>query len=155
MLKGTIKSSAWIVALYAMVSMAPAMAADSSNWVARAAIWEKDFNSDNLKGIVALYAADGCRMPPNAKTAQGAEAILASLQSAKDHGVAKIKIGVTSASSAGNLSYGTGTFEVSDASGKQIDQGKWMAVAKKSNGKWITQCDIWNSDVPMPSDKAK
>jgi ketosteroid isomerase-like protein len=155
MFKKSINGSAWILALYAIAAAAPALAADTSGWAARAVTWEKEFNADNLKGVVALYAADGCRMQPHAETAQGSEAILASLQSAKDHGVAKVKIAVTSTETSGNLAYATGTFEVSDADGKQLDHGKWMGVAKKMNGNWKTQCDIWNSDLPMPSDKAK
>jgi ketosteroid isomerase-like protein len=156
MLKKAINYSAWILTLYAMGAAAPALAAGALDWVARAATWEKDFNADNLKGVVALYDADGYRMPPHEnKTAQGGEAILASLKSLKEHGVAKVKISVTAAESAGSLSYATGTFEVASADGKQLDHGKWMAVAKKFSGKWKTQCDIWNSDMPMPSDKAK
>jgi ketosteroid isomerase-like protein len=155
MLQKTINGSAWILAFYTMVAAAPALAADASGWAARAAIWEKEFNADNLKGVVALYADDGYRMPPNAETVQGSEAILASLQSAKDHGVAKIKIAVTSAETSGNLSYATGTFAVSGADGKQTDHGKWMGVSKKLNGKWKTKCDIWNSDIAMPGAKAK
>jgi len=155
MLQKTITGSAWILALYTMVAAAPALAADASGWAARAATWEKEFNADNLKGVVALYADDGYRMPPNAETAQGSEAILASLQSAKDHGVAKVKVAVTSAETSGNLSYATGTFAVSGADGKQTDHGKWMGVSKKLHGKWKTQCDIWNSDIAMPSAKAK
>jgi ketosteroid isomerase-like protein len=154
-LKKTINCSAWIWALYAMGVAAPALAADASDWAGRAVTWEKAFNSDNLKGVVAMYAVDGYRMPPHEKTAQGSDAILASLKSAKDHGVAKAKISVTAAESVGNFSYATGTFEVAGADGKQLDHGKWMGVAKKQNGKWITQCDIWNSDMPMPSANAK
>jgi ketosteroid isomerase-like protein len=155
MLKKTINGFAWILALYAIVAAAPALAADASDWAARAAIWEKEFNAGHLKGVVALYAVDGCRMPPNAKTVQDSEAILASLQSAKEHDVAKVKVAVTSAETSGNLSYATGTFEVLGADGKSLDHGKWMGVSKKLHGKWRTQCDIWNSDMPMQSDKAK
>jgi ketosteroid isomerase-like protein len=129
--------------------------ADASGWAARAVIWETAFNADSLEAVVALYAADGCRMPPNAPTAQGSEAILASLQSAKDHGIAKVRIAVTSAESSGSLANATGTFELSGADGKQLDHGKWMGMAMKTNGKWKTQCDIWNSDLPAPANTTK
>ena len=137
------------------IATTPTLAADTSDWADRAATWEKDFNADNLKGVVALYAGDGCRMPPHASTAQGSEGILASLKLAKDQGVASIKITVASAESSGNLSYAKGSFEVSSAEGKPLDHGKWMGVSKKLNGKWLTQCDIWNSDLPIPSNKAQ
>ncbi len=31
-----------------------------------------------------------------------------------------------------------------------LDHGKWMVASKKINGTWKTQCDIFNSDMPMP-----
>src|ERR1700688_1229883 len=79
MLRKTINCSAWIFALYAMGAVTPALAADASGWAARAVTWENAFNGDDLKGVVALYAADGYRMPPHEKAVQGSEAILASL----------------------------------------------------------------------------
>jgi len=99
---------------------------------------------------VALYASDGCRMPPNQELVLGDDAILAQLKAGKDRGAAKLKITVTSAESSGDLGYGTGTFVITGADGAHVDHGKWMLVSKKSNGVWKTQCDIFNSDMPMP-----
>jgi ketosteroid isomerase-like protein len=44
---------------------------------ARAAVWEKKYNAGNLAAVQALYATDGCRMPPNQEAVHGSEAILA------------------------------------------------------------------------------
>lgn len=151
MLKKTINCSAWIFALYLMAAAAAAPAADTSDWGARAATWEKEYNANNLKGVVALYAADGCRMPPNAKIDHGSDAIMAELKAFKDKGVAKVKISIATTETVGSFAYATGTFEIATADGKQLDHGKWMGVSKKVKGKWKTQCDIWNSDMPMPS----
>jgi ketosteroid isomerase-like protein len=137
--------------LAAVLAAVPAAAADSSGLAARAATWEKEYNADNLAGVMALYASDGCRMPPNQEAVHGSDAILAQLKSGKDRGLAKVKIAVTSAESSGDLGYGTGTYVITGADGSHIDHGKWMLVSKKSNGVWKTQCDIFNSDVPMPA----
>lgn len=94
-------------------------------------------------------------MPPKAKTAQGSEAILAQLKAGKEQGAAKIKIAVTTAETSGNWGYGSGTYEVLSADGKQIDQGKWMDVSKKLKGTWKIYCDIWNSNLPAPATQAK
>jgi ketosteroid isomerase-like protein len=140
-----------ILMLAAVLAAVPAAAADSSGLAARAATWEKEYNADNLAGVVALYASDGCRMPPNQEAVHGSDAILAQLKSGKDRGLAKVKIAVTSAESSGDLGYGTGTYVITGADGSHIDHGKWMLVSKKSNGVWKTQCDIFNSDMPMPA----
>ena len=139
-----------VLMLVAVLAAVPAAAADSSGLAARAATWEKEYNADNLAGVVALYASDGCRMPPNQELVRGGDAILAQLKAGKDRGAAKVKITVTSAESSGDLGYGTGTFVITGADGAHVDHGKWMLVSKKSNGVWKTQCDIFNSDMPMP-----
>ena len=155
MLEKRIKCCAWILMLCAILAAAPAMAADASDLAGRAATWEKEYNADNISAVAALYAADGCRMPPNAKTAQGSEGILAQLKSSKEQGVAKVKITVTSAETSGDWGSGTGTYEILGADGTHVDHGKWMNVSKKLKGTWTIQCDIWNSDMPIPTEKAK
>jgi ketosteroid isomerase-like protein len=142
-----------VLMLGAALAAVPAVAADSSNIAALAAVWEKEYNAGNLAAVVALYAPDGCRMPPNQEAVHGSQAILAALKSGKDRGLDKVKIAVTSAESSGDLSYGTGTYVITGADGAHIDHGKWMLVSKKSNGAWKTQCDIFNSDMPMPAMK--
>ena len=148
-----IKCCVWILMLCLVLSVAPAMAGDKSDLAARAATWEKEYNGGNLKGVLALYAADGCRMPPNAPIAQGSDAIMAQLQNGKDHGVAQVKIAVTTDETSGDWGYGTGTFEIMGTDGSHVDHGKWMNVSKKIKGKWMIQCDIFNSDMPMPTAK--
>jgi ketosteroid isomerase-like protein len=142
-----------VLMLGAALATIPAAAADSSNIAALAAVWEKEYNAGNLAAVVALYASDGCRMPPNQEAVHGSEAILAQLKSGKDRGLAKVKIAVTAAESSGDLSYGMGTYVITGADGSHLDHGKWMLVRKKSNGAWKTQCDIFNSDMPMPAMK--
>jgi ketosteroid isomerase-like protein len=140
-----------VLMLGAVLAAVPAAAADSSGLAARAATWEKEYNADNLAGVVALYASDACRMPPNQEAVHGSDAILAQLKAGKDRGLAKVKIAVTSADSSGDVGYGTGTYVITGADGSHIDHGKWMLVSKKASGVWKTQCDIFNSDMPMPA----
>jgi ketosteroid isomerase-like protein len=144
-----------LLMLGAMLAAVPAAAADKSDVAGRAATWEKDYNADNLEGVVALYAPDGCRMPPNQEAIHGRDAILAQLKAGKERGAAKVKITVTSAESSGDLGYGKGTFVITGADGSNVDHGKWMLVSKKSNGTWLTVCDIFNSDMPVPTTSMK
>jgi ketosteroid isomerase-like protein len=139
-----------VLVLAAMFAAVPAAAADKSDMAALAAVWEKEYNAGNLAAVVALYASDGCRMPPNQEAVHGSDAILAQL---KARGLANVKIAVTSTESSGDLRYGIGTYVITGADGSHLDHGKWMLVSKKSNGAWKTQCDIFNSDMPMPAMK--
>lgn len=140
-----------VLVLGAALAVVPAAAADKSDVAGRAATWEKEYNAGNLAAVQALYAPDGCRMPPNQEMAHGSDAILANLKAGRDRGLTKVKITVTSAESSGDVGYGTGTYVVTGADGSHLDHGKWMLVSKKSNGVWKTQCDIYNSDMPMAS----
>jgi ketosteroid isomerase-like protein len=144
----------WIFVL-AVLAAVPAIAKDDddSDLAGRAAMWEKEYNAGNLNGVVAMYAADGCRMPPNQPAVCGSEAILGQLTAGKQQGFAKVKVVVTSAQTEDDLGYGTGTYEILGADGSHVDHGKWMNVSKKSNGKWIIHRDIFNSDMPMPEAK--
>jgi ketosteroid isomerase-like protein len=141
--------------LCAALAVVPVIAADQSGLAARAEVWEKEYNAGNLAAVQALYASDGCRMPPNQEAVRGSAEILAQLKAGKDLGLAKVKLTVTTAESSGDLSYGTGTYVITGADGTHLDHGKWMNVSKKVGGTWKTQCDIFNSDMPIPSAVAK
>ena len=141
----------FVLMLSAVLAAVPAVAADKSDVAGRAAIWEKEYNAGNLAAVVALYATDGCRMPPNQEAVRGRDAIMAQLKASKDHGFANVKIAVTTADSSGDQGYGIGTYVITAADGSHLDHGKWMLVSKKSEGGWKTQCDMFNSDMPLPS----
>jgi len=89
------------------------------------------------------------------ETLHGSEAILSDLKHGKENGGAKIKVGITSAETMGDMAYGTGTYELIREDGTTLDKGKWMNVSKKVNGSWKFQCDIWNSSMPLPESSMK
>jgi ketosteroid isomerase-like protein len=146
-----IVSTGLLVMIAVILTATFAVAADESDMAARAVTWEKEYNAGNLKGVAALYGEDSCRMPPNQEAVRGREAILAHLKAGVEQGIAKVKLGVTSAESSGDMAYGAGTYQILNAEGSQVDQGKWMNVSKKVNGVWKIHCDIWNSDLPIPT----
>ena len=92
-----------VLTLATLLVAVPAAAADKSDMTSLAAVWEKEYNAGNLAGVVALYASDGCRMPPNQEAVHGHDAILAQLKAGKDKGLADVKIAVTSTDSSGML----------------------------------------------------
>jgi hypothetical protein len=92
-----------VLMLGAALAAVPAAAVDKSDLAGRATVWEKEYNAGNLAGVVALYASDGCRMPPNQEAVHGSDAIRAQLKAGKDRGLAKVKIAVTAAESSGDV----------------------------------------------------
>jgi ketosteroid isomerase-like protein len=139
----------WIVLFLLCAAAGFAMAADESNYAARAAAWEKEYNAGKLDAVAEMYTVDGCRMPPNAETVKGTAGIQAQLKKGYDMGGTKIKITVSMAETSGNMSTASGTYDLMKSDGSSMDKGKWMSVSKKSGGAWKIQCDIWNSDMPM------
>ena len=142
----------WVLMLFGM-AVSPVLAADESNMAGTATTWEKEYNADNLAAVAALYASDGCRMPPNAEAVHGTDGILGQLKFGKEHGIAKVKIAVTMAETSGDWGHATGTYEIMGADGSHVDHGKWMNMSKKVKGAWKIQCDIFNSDMPLPAMK--
>lgn len=133
----------------------PVLAADKSYVAARAATWAKEYNAGNLAAVVALYTPDGCRMPPNGPLVRGRDAIMVELKAGKDQGAATVKVTVTAADSSSDIGYGMGTYETTRADGSHFDHGKWMLYSKKVDGKWLTECDIFNSDMAMSTGAMK
>jgi len=139
-----------LAAAAALLLAAPVAAADASDMAGKIVSWEAAYNAGDFAAVAAYYAADGCRMPPNATTVQGREAIQTSIEEGHAAGIAQVKLGLVSSSTSGDLGWAMGTYEILDAEGKSIDNGKWMNTSKKAADGWKIQCDIWNSDRPLP-----
>lgn len=133
-----------------MLSAALASAADESDLAGRAVAWQEAYSSGDVQAVAALYAEDGCRMPPNAETVEGRTAIAAQIEAGRDAGGVQVNISVTEAESVGDMAYGGGTYEILGEDGSPIDHGKWLNVSKRVNGEWLIQCDIWNTNMPLP-----
>lgn len=116
-----------------------------------AAKWEAAYNKGDVAAVVAFYAEDGMRMPPDAPVVKGREAIAAQVQAGMDGGLAKVKIKTMKMEISGETGHGWGTFVGMDAEGNPITKGKWANSAKYVDGKWQIQYDIFNYDAPMPA----
>ncbi len=128
--------------------ISPALAGDKSDMAGRAVAWQDAFNAGNAGAIAALYTEDGMRLPYQAAPVSGRESIAANVQATLDAGLRKIKLEVLGSESQGNLGWGHGTYVLMDAEGATVQQGKWMNVSKKVDGKWFIHCDIWNTNAP-------
>jgi len=107
---------------------------------------------------LSCYSDDASVLPSNAPIATGKEAIRALWsQLFETPGFAlSWDISELEVSRAGDLAYGHGTYElmVNDAAGNPVtERGTWVGVWKKqADGQWKLVADIWNSDLPAPSE---
>jgi ketosteroid isomerase-like protein len=120
--------------------------------------WLKAYNAGNADAIASLYDVTAILMPPGAPAARGRASIrsfLASDMAASQKVGAVFHLGANSDGGAnGDLGWASGTYSVTDRSGKVIDTGKYLSVSKKVGGKWLYVRDTWNSDVASPAEAA-
>ena len=139
--------------------VAPASAADASK--EEAAIraitqaWQKGYNAGDAKAVAALYSEQAVLLPPGAPAAKGNAAILAYLtKDTADAAKAGVSLSIDPKSDvgiSGDLAWESGTYSVKAKSGATVEAGKFLAVYKKSSGKWHLIRDTWNADAaPAP-----
>jgi uncharacterized protein (TIGR02246 family) len=116
--------------------------------------WVKAYNAGDAGAIAALYADNALLMPPGAPAVSGPAAIKAFMT--KDI-AGSSKAGVSFALGAkqdvgfsGDLGWESGTYTVK-IKGAVVETGKYLAVYKKKDGKWLLIRDTWNADVPPPA----
>jgi len=54
----------------------------------------------------------------------------------------------------GNMGWQSGTYSVTDKSGKVLETGKYLSVSMKKRGKWVYVRDTWNADAAPPAPPA-
>jgi len=124
--------------------------ADRAAIAADATAWENGAQAGDWAAVAALYHTDAILMPPNAPTATGRDAVLASLSAMPplttmnlDH--VEVEGAGDWAGVRGNYSM---TFDTPD--GPVTDTGKFMEIRRRQDdGSWPVIRDIFNSDSPM------
>jgi len=104
-------------------------------------------NAKDSARVGMLYAKDAIAFPPNAEMANGREAIQALWKGFIDGGM-KAQIETVEMEMEGKLGSEVGKYTITDATGKTVDQGKYVVVWKKGSEGWKLYRDIWNSNMP-------
>lgn len=143
------RSALALLLVGSVLAAAPGSAQDESDMAGTVMTWQAEYNADNIDALVAMYTADGCRMPPNMDAVYGSDAIREHFLAGKEAGWAQVELGLTTAATSGDMGWAQGTYVIMDADGEEIDNGKWVNVSKKTDGMWKIHCDIWNTNVPL------
>lgn len=116
--------------------------------------WMKNFNKGKADKVAALYADDATLMPPNAPPVKGKAAIrtyfVGDIAASQKAGYKFNITGTPDGGFNGDWGWVSGTYTVTDKSGRIVDAGKYLSVSRKVKGKWYYVRDTWNSDGDIP-----
>lgn len=121
---------------------------------ARAAIeaqnkkFTKAVEKGDAQAMADLYSANAMVFPSNSDIVKGKQAIKALFQGLLDSGVKGFSLTIIEVERFGNTANEVGTYTMKDASGKEIDKGKYIVIWKRENGQWKLHRDIFNSSRP-------
>jgi uncharacterized protein (TIGR02246 family) len=107
------------------------------------------FSKGDAARIADMYAEGARVLPPNSPMLQGRQSIQELWQSLISTG-AKLTLNTSDVEAQGNVVYEVGTYELIFPDDKR-DAGKYVVVWKRQKGDWKLAIDIWNSNMPAPS----
>ena len=136
-------------AILALSSPAAAQMSDADAAIrAGSQKWAEAWNSADADALAALYSEDAVVMAPGSEPAEGRAAI-------KEHYAAGLKeaagatnvIKTLEVMAAGDWAAEVGSFVANAADGSHLDHGRYIALWKKVDGKWMLYRDMWNSSM--------
>src|SRR5712691_2131468 len=122
--------------------------------------WTKAMLANDVAAVGALYAPDAVMYPPDAMESKGREAIQKGYADLLgDMKVLEARLTPAGNETHGNTQIGWGRWALKMAPKAGGDpvlmEGRYMAVAKKINGKWLYVADHASSPLPPPPTPAK
>ena len=116
--------------------------------------WVGAIARGDVAAVADLYAADGAFMAPNAPAANGRKAIEAAWKGLMGLPALALEFGPTriDIAASGDLATDIGTYTLGfdGKSGRVTDDGKYVVVWRKVDGRWRILADIFNSDRAAP-----
>lgn len=103
----------------------------------------------DVDAIMALYTDDATSYPPNKPALVGKAAIRADMEADDSEG---ISLKFTTQEIWANCENATeiGTYVVNHAQAGQVASGRYFAIYKKVDDKWMLYRDMWSDEHPAP-----
>lgn len=120
-------------------------AIDAANQKFMDALAAKDSTS-----VASMYSSEARLLPPNEAPVEGRDNIKNFWQGFIDGGLIA-KLVTDEVHTMGDMAAEVGTFKIETADGKEIDNGKYIVLWIKENGKWKLHRDMWSSNNLPPA----
>ncbi|GAA0708350.1 nuclear transport factor 2 family protein [Dokdonella soli] len=148
-----------VFAVLGIDALAAGPAADVAAMHAVDQAWLKAYTAGDADVLAGLYDEQAMLMPPGAPAAHGRAAIRAffvsDIAQSTKAGIA-LHLGPNPDGGVnGDMGWVSGSYSVTDKSGKVVETGKYLSVSKKKGGKWQYIRDTWNSDTAPPAAAAQ
>ena len=111
--------------------------------------WSAALSRGDSAGIAALYTPNAQLFPTHSDIVSGTEAIQKFWQGVLTSGVKGATLTILEVDGQGDTAYEVGKYALTGEGGKVLDNGKYVVVWKREQGKWLLHRDIWNSSMPM------
>lgn len=95
--------------------------------------------------LASMYTADAMVFPPGSDVVQGRPAIQKLWQGVIDSGIRGLALTTINVEAIGDLAHESGTFVMTDGTGRVEDRGKYVVVWKRVQSQWKLHRDIWNA----------
>lgn len=106
------------------------------------------FNANDAKALSEVYTSNARLFPANSPSVEGREAIKEFWGQVFGMGIARAELNTREAESFGDTAIEEGSYTLYDEQGNTLDDGKYIVIWKKEDGKWHYHKDIWNTNRP-------
>jgi len=153
-------SSLFLIAMGSVSAHPPAKSA-SSVLAALQAVdqeWVHAYNAGDVNKVASLYVKDAVLQPPGAPAAHGRSAIHVffahDMAESQKAGITFHLTGHSDGGVSDDWGWCSGTYSVTDKSGKVVEVGKYLSVSRKESGAWRYVRNTWNLDGAVPASAA-
>jgi len=108
-------------------------------------------NKGDWKGAASLYSSDAVIYAPSSPPVAGHQAIASFWHTVSIRGMSSIELQLMDLEISDNLLVARGKYVMRDKQKEYIDIGKFVALYRKENGKWLLQTDMFNSSLETRS----
>jgi uncharacterized protein (TIGR02246 family) len=112
------------------------------------AAFSKAYDQGDAKAVAAMYTEAGELFPPNERIVKGQPAIEAYWKAAIDAGIKGVELKTSEVWALGETVAETGRYTLSGKNGESLDEGKYVVIWNRVDGKWKLHRDCWNSSKP-------
>lgn len=132
-----------------------AIAADDAAAIrTTSAAWFNAYNAGNADAVAQYYAEDAVLYPPSVYPLRGRAAIkkflFKDMADMRGAGISLVPSSGDDVGVNGDTAWHAGSFTVKSKTGEKVDEGAYIEVWRKKDGKWTMLRDIWNSSTPAP-----